>query len=100
MQNGQRTVGVAVFGQRFAELPEPAPFELGRGEALGRLLQPADPPMPGYNLTPVGGRELIGPFAAGSAPQQLRRGAYVLRPRLQQEAGRYTVVYGPIVAAG
>ena len=99
LQGGTRTLAVAVFGERFGELPEPVPFELGAGEAVGRLLSQADPPMSGYNLTPVGGRGLIGPFGSGDSPRGLIPGAYVLRPRIALGDGRFTVVYGPILAA-
>jgi hypothetical protein len=95
VQNGRRTVGVAVFGERFAELGEPIPLRAS-GADIGRALEAASPAVYSYALSPVGRADLEGAFEVGQSPAGLRPGPYTLRPRLQ-DGPRFTIVMGPIV---
>ena len=95
VQSGRRTVAVAVFGQRFAELPRPVPFTPSDDE-LADALEAAEPAIYSYDLSPVGRPERMEDFSRRRAPREVAAGVYTLRPRLQ-EGRRYTIVFGPIV---
>jgi len=99
---GDRTIGAAVFGQTYAELVSPAPFRIGRGEGLAGLFDGAAPVLTGYELEPVEGGEVVGPFSAEAAPAALAPGAYAIRPHAPDPhvPYRYWILFGPIVVAG
>ena len=95
VQVGRRTVSVASFGQRYAELEQPLPID-ATGRDIARALETASPAIHSYNLTPVGGANWQGAFDADLSPSGLPPGPYTLMPRLQ-DGRRYTIVLGPIV---
>ena len=102
VSKGDKTIAGAVFGELYTELPEAAPFRIGRGGVLAGLLDGAAPALSGYELYPVDGGEAVGPFAAEAAPQALSPGAYAIRPHAPDPSTphRYWILFGPIVMAG
>jgi uncharacterized protein YkwD len=96
VQNGRRTLAVAVFGQRFAELNEPLP-RAPTSAQITRALEAASPAIDSYDLSPVGHDEREGSFGAGQSPAGLRAGPYILRPRMSAGGRQFTIVLGPIV---
>jgi uncharacterized protein YkwD len=97
-----RTIAGTVFGHTYAELAAPAPFRIRRGEDLAGLLDGAAPLLTGYELQPVDGGEVLGPFEGAAAPGRLNPGAYAIRPHAPDPTVpyRYWVLFGPIVVAG
>jgi uncharacterized protein YkwD len=95
------TLACAVFGQRYAGLTVPPPLWVGDGRALAGCLDTSSRPLAGYGLQPLAGGETLGPFALDAAPPPLRGGGYALRPHAPDpgSAGRFWVVYGPVVLA-
>ena len=99
---GERTIAGTVFGHTYAELAAPAPFRIRRGGELAGVLDGAAPLLTGYELQPVDGGEVVGPFEGEGAPDRLPPGAYAIRPHAPDPTVpyRYWVLFGPIVVAG
>lgn len=99
---GERTIAAAVFGHTYAELAAPAPFRISRGDELAGVLDGAAPSLTGYELQPVEGGQVLGPFEGEAAPGRLDPGAYAIRPHAPDPTMpyRYWVLFGPIVVAG
>ncbi len=98
---GDRTIAGAVFGHTYAELAAPAPLRIRSGDELAGVLDGAAPLLTGYELEPVEGGEVLGPFEGEAAPARLRPGAYAIRPHAPDPAVpyRYWILFGPIVVA-
>jgi len=98
---GDTTIAGAVFGHTYAELASPAPFRIRHGDELAGVLDGAAPLLTGYELQPVDGGAVVGPFEGEAAPERLSPGAYAIRPHAPDPTVpyRYWVLFGPIVVA-
>jgi hypothetical protein len=98
---GDRTIAGTVFGHTYAELAAPAPLRISRGDELAGVLDGAAPLLSGYELQPVEGGEVLGPFEGEAAPGRLSPGAYAIRPHAPDPMVpyRYWILFGPIVVA-
>lgn len=100
-RTGDRTVGAAVFGQRYVELPEAVAFRLEDVGSVAETLSGAGA-MKGFGLEPVRGGRMLGPFwLEDPAERRALAGAYAIKPYLPDPATprRFIIVDGPIVEA-
>ena len=88
-------MAVAVFGQQFARLESDLPLRLDAA-AIASALAMASPGIDNFNLQPVAGGPMLGPFGGGAGPDGIPSGVYTLRPRFAEPSGS-TIVFGPIV---